>query len=420
MGITEDSPLIEALKNNQADIVRGMIENGTDINESFNNLTPLLYAITQKCSLRVVQLLLDHGADASYRRRDGITPLFAACSVKTSTVKCYRLCSLLLEKGADCNLRTHVDGPTPFLRALQMQTLRVVKLLLDHGADINAVVGERGWTALHCAAQNPHVDVLDYILDLGRFDVESRDGHGYSALFWAALHDNAEACEFLLKRGALVNKMNIASVKVDPIAWKIHFGAKYTSQSAEIVQLFLEYGADVPEMALRIAASVRGRDDIRNALMRHMAKLEYLNLSVKESLRQIIQSKDCYKGYYQACLQELDNMKATKVYDNVSILNILMDSNNLISRYARNTMLVKALEDVDYNAKFPIYFAWLKKRFYAKVDRQSSQNTAALIVSKIFSFNSPVHLVNRNIVRYFNDSDLKFFGSNVFPIELSH
>lgn len=84
--------------------------------------------------MHVVQFLLDLGTDLSYKFKNGMTLLHITCGV----TKCYDLCKLLLEKGADCNSHSHLVGDTPLLIAVREQPLEVVQLLLNHGADIIA------------------------------------------------------------------------------------------------------------------------------------------------------------------------------------------------------------------------------------------------------------------------------------------
>lgn len=361
-----------------------------------------LYDNVKKCNLRLVKLLLDHGADASHKRDNGESPLFAALLIEKD--ECYDLCKLLLEKNADCNSRIY--DTTPFLRALSCQSLKVVRLLLDHGADIT-VVDRIGRTALHYAAMNLRVDVLDFVLDQGIY-VECGDNQDLSALFWAAEYDNYEGCELLLRRGAMVNRRSMKT-EWTPLTWVIWPKiVPYNGQEARIVQLMLEYGADVIVRSLRIGALSGGSGEVRNILMRHMARLECLGSScIHEGHRQIIENEDCYRGYYRTCLQELKNMKVTKFHNNVSVFSILMDSEKMLFAYARNENLVRALEKNNYDNTFPIYFPLLKKRFYAEVKKHRLRKNAATILSNVFMFNDPSHLVNQKILHYLTDEDLK-------------
>lgn len=96
-------------------------------------------------------------------------------------------------------------------------------------------------------------------------------------------------------------------------------------------------------------------------------------------------------------------MNVTKVYDNLAILSVLMNSDKVISGHAKNEELIKVLDEKDYENTFPIYFTWLKKRFDVEVKKQRLRKTAAKILSNLLNLNDPNHLVNQNILNYLPD-----------------
>lgn len=359
----------------------------------------LLRQCVQECNVPAVQSLLDLGADPAYEFQDGVTSLHIACDVE----ECYDLCKLLLEKGADCNARSRVNGVTPLFVALQKQPLEVVQLLLNHGADIDAVSYD-GRGALHYATSNRHVDVLEFLLDQG-LDME----YGVSVLFRAVVCMNFEACEILLRRGAIVYR---SSQGYTPLIAAIITGDELYGEELKVIQLLLDYGAEVTKGTLGLAPiSKTFSDDMSNTLMRHVARLEHSNGIIDDELRGIIEDEESYKRYYQACSRELESMKVAKFYDDVSVFSILMGSRKELARYAKNEELVKALEEKSDN-DFPIYFASLKKRFYDEVEKQRLRRTAATVLSDLFVLNHPSHPVIRNIMCYLADEDLVVLPSN--------
>lgn len=149
-------------------------------------------------------------------------------------------------------------------------------------------------------------------------------------------------------------------------------------------------------------------------MVRHMAKLEFLGLSVNKYHRQIIDSIGrCFKEYYMTCLQELESMAATRFYNNVSILDILIGSYKELSGYARNEELVNALDEQDYGNMGLVYFPRLAKRFHVEVEAQRLQKAAAKVLSNIFALNDPSHLVNETIICYLKTTDFKILCENV-------
>lgn len=115
-----------------------------------------------------------------------------------------------------------------------------------------------------------------------------------------------------------------------------------------------------------------------------------MNLDICEKDRQIIENGDGSKIFYQQCLQELELMKNTKFYNNASVFVVLMGISN------------------NFDEMLPIYFSWLKKRFYAAVEEQNLRKSAAISLSNIFSFNDPYHSVIQKILSDMGNNDSKF------------
>lgn len=100
-------------------------------------------------------------------------------------------------------------------------------------------------------------------------------------------------------------------------------------------------------------------------------------------------------------------MKKTIFYNNLSVYNILTESDSLILAYARNDELVKALEKIDGEKRFPMYFDSLNARLRDAVCMQKLRAAAAKVVEELFEFNDPFHVISENIVSYLNAKDLR-------------
>ncbi|KAH9022306.1 ankyrin repeat-containing domain protein [Lactarius pseudohatsudake] len=136
-GPTCQFPLYTASKNGQLDIVRSLLERGTDINERSTFRATALHAASGCGEVEVAKLLIERGADVDSQDRSGLTPL---------------------------------------ITALQYGQFEVAKLLLDHGADVNADTG--GFTtALHIALSSGNLELIRLLLDRGaKVDVPDADG----------------------------------------------------------------------------------------------------------------------------------------------------------------------------------------------------------------------------------------------------
>jgi ankyrin repeat protein len=176
-------------------------------------------------SYELARLLLLNGADVNFADKDGHTPLHVVCynipeecssteeghnhhtAGRGATESAHvRVISLLLEHGADVN-RADDIGATPLHLACRgnslgteqhANTLDVVKTLIQAGADPQAVsnVGE---TPLHVAAARCNVEVVAELIRHGA-RVMARDALGQIPLHHVAWACNDAAAELLLSQ----------------------------------------------------------------------------------------------------------------------------------------------------------------------------------------------------------------------------
>lgn len=399
------------------DNIRRIIAQGTDVNSIipgasdsvFKHCTPLHFAADGRHQ-SAVQLFLDHGADASRKNAMGQTPLHWALGrpdgeEKNATRKA--LIELLLQNGANINQPDN-DGCTPFHYAMLTGNPEIVVFLLNRGADIRATTG-RGKTALHLAAGNRCENVIDIILGHG-FDINCRCNEDFTPLHDSVSSGNVQRCELLLKRGANVN---CRSCHTDETPLTVIAQARNTD--CRIVEMLLQYGANMNDMIrdrsiLEIAATMRPRISCRNselsklALVSQVALMRFQNIAVNEGNRKMIKNDPEYKHDYERCTRELKNMAEDKFYYNLSVFDILTGPKNVLSGYARNEELVKALEES--NDKFPIYSRALQRKFFNEVNRQRLRRTSAEILTNVFCLYDPFHPVIRKILYHLEDEDL--------------
>jgi ankyrin repeat protein len=122
-----------------------------------NGYTPLVLAVLAANHNKMIQLLIEHGADVNARGITGTTPLFwAVLRGQKDDVK------FLLDHGADPNL-TNAFGDTPLICAVQLGYLSLVPPLVEKGADVNAQ-NQGQMRALGFAMQKMEDDsIVDYL-----------------------------------------------------------------------------------------------------------------------------------------------------------------------------------------------------------------------------------------------------------------
>ena len=171
-----------------------LLGHGADINSQGGKYGNALNAAAYIGRVESMQLLLDHGADVNAQGGEHGNALQVAAY--TGQVECMQL---LLDNGADVNVHGGNHG-NALQAAAFMGRLECMRLLLDNGADVNAH-GEKYGNALQAAAVMGRVEAMQLLLDNGA-DVNAQGGSYCSALGAAVFFGRVEAESFLRDRGA--------------------------------------------------------------------------------------------------------------------------------------------------------------------------------------------------------------------------
>jgi ankyrin len=205
-------PMLQAIDKNKFDNVNKLIQSGYNVNENRDNVyysTPLTYA-TSKGNIRIVQLLVENGADVNLKANmGGVTPLHAAIHKKDTAVVSY-----LLEHGVDTFLDNEAVKPIyPLQMAICLSDWRdpptllasrdVVETLLKHGAAPNAC-SPNELTPLQEAMSRKNYEVIRLLLVYGA-DANAASNRYLTPLQGAVAQQNYEMVRCLLEHGADVN-----------------------------------------------------------------------------------------------------------------------------------------------------------------------------------------------------------------------
>ncbi len=110
-----------------------------------------------------------------------------------------------------------LNAPLPVVKvtalayAAGLGRTKMAKLLLDTGADIDLRSGEEGKTALHVASANGHSKTVD-LLAKSDASVDAFDGDGRTPLWLAAYFDHPEVITALFENGADLNVADFSSI----------------------------------------------------------------------------------------------------------------------------------------------------------------------------------------------------------------
>lgn len=187
----------------------------------------------------VVNLLLDQGTevgplDLSYpfRQQFGESESFATPLHAAANNGHLDVVKLLLERGADPNMKNDVEDTALQLAAFNGQFSIVVQLINEH-ADLEAYNKFR-LTPLHRATVNGHDDVVNYIIRRG-VNINARDVNDWTPLHWAARDRQMMVVKALVDHGADVNIQSKLGWTPLTLAFKCG--------SIEIVTFLLQNGA---------------------------------------------------------------------------------------------------------------------------------------------------------------------------------
>jgi ankyrin repeat protein len=139
--------------------------------------------------------LLDGGADARARQKDGTTALHYAAHLGH-----VELATRLIKAGADVNARNDY-GSTPMQEAATRGDAALLKLLLKARADVESP-NDEGETALMAVARTGNVEAARLLLKAGAKVNAVEQWRGQTALMWAAAQGNPDMVRLLLKSGA--------------------------------------------------------------------------------------------------------------------------------------------------------------------------------------------------------------------------
>ena len=162
----------------------------------------LLHIAAAKGHLRVIEMLVQRGANIERTFRGESTPLLTAAKYHQSAAV-----ELLLRCGADVHFMRRIDGGTSLHMAASNGNRRIIKALLGAGANV-CHEDIRGYNAAHFAVTRGRgFETVELLLDAGDANIHHvRPLDGLTLLLDAASGGQTATVLMLLQRGASVNQ----------------------------------------------------------------------------------------------------------------------------------------------------------------------------------------------------------------------
>ena len=166
-GDDKGTKLVIACRDGLLDDVKRLVDEGVSLNREYRNefgmkVSPLRDACVGD-RLEVVRFLLDSGADPNYGEKSPLCKVCYKCSPN-----CLAIAQLLLEHGADVNIKYEHGDWTPLMLSFIFAEppKALLELLIRKGADVNAVNNEHK-NALYWAVNWSNVDGIFLLLENG-------------------------------------------------------------------------------------------------------------------------------------------------------------------------------------------------------------------------------------------------------------
>lgn len=195
---------LAANEKDTSSLIELLLQNGANINQQSNEgATALALAITSG-HVNNIKTLLKHNPNLDLSPSGYWPNLLLAIDKRDN-----KIVNLLLDKGANPNVNAE-NGPNALMVAVHSKNYDIVKSLVEHGADVNSVVVISGVnnTPLILAASSGYLDIVKYLVEHGAnidYDPTGEPGiFSLTALGKSIINNHVDIAEYLVSKGASI------------------------------------------------------------------------------------------------------------------------------------------------------------------------------------------------------------------------
>jgi hypothetical protein len=207
---------------------------GVDINDRPGTDEALLDYAAEQNQAPVVRFLIEHGARVDATQHHGPNVGFTALH-RAAISDAAEVAQLLLAGGAEVNFHGPL-GITPLILAASNGSRRTAEVLLDHGADVSTSDGHRE-TALSEATAHNHPDIVRLLL----IHLPAPTSANMNSV---AMRGELEALRLIVRHDELVHDVS-ASMKDEALRYTILGVPTQLEDRKQMIELLLADGADI-------------------------------------------------------------------------------------------------------------------------------------------------------------------------------
>ncbi|MDX2359785.1 MAG: ankyrin repeat domain-containing protein [Crocinitomicaceae bacterium] len=212
---------------NSSDMFNYLVANEANLSHITKNRTTLLITASKNKHFEAVRYLIENGADITPQDADGFTAFHHVISPYDRD---HEVIDMFTTLGADINTVSARDGKSLMYFAVEREDLDRVKGLLERGANINSYNPEGFRPRLN------DVQLLKFLINNGG-NINAVDRRNDSYLCMAIYENNLELIQFLIEKGIDVNQN--CYFEEPPLVKAIE------DDNIEYIKYLVEHGADV-------------------------------------------------------------------------------------------------------------------------------------------------------------------------------
>lgn len=290
-----------------------------------NKIFNIIFKITTFLgNVKLVQSLINLGADINLLSTEGCAPIHSFCSIRNAD---QTILERLLEAGADINVAND-SNETPIILACKVQNFETIKKLLQHENLNVEAMDQNGNNILIWVSKYGNVQIATSILAKVPELVNSRNFSDTTSLHKAVLYNQLDMVKLLLSKGANVNAVDAEKQS------GIHMMAGIESDRIQkLYTLLIDNGAnidatDIKENTILMNAIKRGNMRLVNILIDGGANVNVLNSDKKTAL--CILSEKLLNGEFFIC--EQIQLLIERLVDQSNIFLVDENGHNIFSQ----------------------------------------------------------------------------------------